>query len=319
MLDVITIGSAVEDVFLFLDPADAPVIDNPYNDEKRKKLIALEFGAKIDVKDAVRSIGGGGINCAVTFARAGLKTGSVLSIGKDRAGAEILSKMKQEKIKTKFVSKDKNLCTGFSTLIVAGKAKKDRVVLSERGASDKLNFDPSNRALKKANYYYLTALSGKSWTKELDDICSVVRGKSIKLAWNPGSLQLKAGLNGLKKYLQLCEVFVVNKDEAIDLVGKGKTMDQLLKALLDNGAKRVIISQGIEGVYYADSMQTVHAPANKSIKAKEATGAGDAFGSAFTASLIKDPNDIKSALKNGIRNSESVIQKIGAQEGIIQV
>jgi len=46
------------------------------------------------------------------------------------------------------------------------------------------------------------------------------------------------------------------------------------------------------------------------------TGAGDAFGSSFVAGLIKY-NDIEQALKLGILNSNSVIMKIGAQEGLL--
>jgi sugar/nucleoside kinase (ribokinase family) len=56
--------------------------------------------------------------------------------------------------------------------------------------------------------------------------------------------------------------------------------------------------------------------ADKSIKALEATGAGDSFGSGFISGLLKK-DDVEYALDLGITNSESVIRKIGAQEGIL--
>lgn len=318
MFDVITIGSAVKDRFLFLDSADAPVIDNPYNDPKREKLIALEFGAKIDVKKFTACFGGGALNSAITFARADLKASAVISIGEDEAGKEIQRIMKKEKIASKFVKKLKDVETGLSTIIVAGEAKHDRVILIERGASDHIDF-PESRFKAKAKWYYLTALSGKNWKRELSKICDSARKKHVKLAWNPGSSQLKQGLSVLQKFMLNCEVFIVNRDEALDLVHGKNDVPRLLRALLEKGPRRVIISDGINGAYYADKDQNIHAKANKALKAKEPTGAGDAFGSGFVASLIKNPDDIKSALDNGIKNSESVIQKTGAQEGIIKI
>ncbi|OIO49230.1 MAG: hypothetical protein AUJ34_01530 [Parcubacteria group bacterium CG1_02_41_12] len=320
MFDIITIGSAVRDIFLFLDPKDAPVIKNPACDPRRKELLALEFGAKIDVKDSCITVGGGGINTAVTFARAKLKVGSVLSVGCDTAGGEIISVLKKEKISAKFVHQNSGTHTGFSTLIVSGEKKKDRTILVARGASDLLNFDQKDGLAQKTKWYYLTALSGKNWKKELSDIFSVARDRNIKIAWNPGSLQLKAGASELKKYMKLCEIFLVNKDEAYDLVGVFDDMGSVLSALRDLGSKGVIVSDGINGAYYSDSDSgMIHAKADKSIRAIEPTGAGDAFGSAFVARLIKNCDDIQGALDFGIKNAESVIQKIGAQKGILYV
>jgi len=319
MFDVITIGSAFRDTFLFINPKDAPVIDNPEKDPMREKLITFEFGAKIDIDESCLAVGGGGVNTAVTFARAGLKCASVISIGIDEAGKMIEDVFKKEKINKKFITKHTDQSTGFSTLIVAGKEKKDRVILIERGASDELNFSPSARSISKTKWYYLTALSGDYLEKELSDIFSVVQKKQIKIAWNPGSKQLKAGVSSLSKYMKYCEIFIVNLDEAIELVGGKKDMDCLLSSLISKGPRRVIISNGIDGVYYADKNQKMHIKANKSIKAKEPTGAGDSLGSGIVASLIRNPCDIKGALEYGIRNSESVVQEIGAQEGIIYV
>jgi len=76
--DVITIGSAVRDMYLFLKEKDAIVIDNPKKEITRKQLLALEYGAKLDVEDSFQAVGGGGINSAVTFSRLGLKSACYL-------------------------------------------------------------------------------------------------------------------------------------------------------------------------------------------------------------------------------------------------
>jgi len=50
----------------------------------------------------------------------------------------------------------------------------------------------------------------------------------------------------------------------------------------------------------------------------DATGAGDAFGSAFVGGYILNNGDLEIALKFGIINSGSVISKYGAENGILR-
>ena len=53
-------------------------------------------------------------------------------------------------------------------------------------------------------------------------------------------------------------------------------------------------------------------------KQVDATGAGDAFGSAFVGGYILNNGDLEIALKFGIINSGSVISKYGAENGILR-
>jgi sugar/nucleoside kinase (ribokinase family) len=49
----------------------------------------------------------------------------------------------------------------------------------------------------------------------------------------------------------------------------------------------------------------------------ERTGAGDAFGSGFVSGMILE-NDIEYAIQLGSANATSVIQEIGAKNGLLQ-
>ncbi|MDZ4221853.1 MAG: carbohydrate kinase family protein [Patescibacteria group bacterium] len=314
--DAITIGSAVRDIFLFLDPKDAPVIKNPQKDARREKLIALEQGAKIDALHSERTIGGGGANAAVTFSRQGLNTAAVVAVGDDEDGAEVRRSFKSEGIDTRFVQAGPKQATGFSAIIVAGAKIRDRAIITERGASDTNNFSPKVSGITNAAWYYTSVLSGNGWKKELTDISGAVKKHNINWAWNPGSAQLSAGLKTLAPFMKACTVFNVNRDEALELTGAKNDIKALLSALLKAGPKSAIISDGINGVYYADAGQMLVMRADKSIKALEPTGAGDAFCSGFVAGLIAS-GDVVSALDAGITNSESVICSVGAQKGIL--
>ena len=85
--DVITVGSALSDVF----------VDTGLKTMKshNKRLIAYPVGFKIAVKEIKFSIGGGGTNTAVGFARMGLKTAFLGKIGNDQTATEILNLLKK--------------------------------------------------------------------------------------------------------------------------------------------------------------------------------------------------------------------------------
>ena len=316
--DVITIGSAVRDIFLFLDNKDGLIFDNPKKDLAREKFLGLEFGAKIEAKSSAICSGGGALNSGAAFSGFGLKTGALISLGSDNSADVIEAIMRKEKISRKFVVRRKDAPTGFSVLLVSGKQKKDRVILVERGASDQVNFSLNKSGILDSKWYYLTALSGAEWKKELLDISFAAKKRKIKLAWNPGSIQIKSGISSLSRALSWCQVLILNRDEALELShDKKNDIKNMLKALLASGPEKIIISDGINGVYYGDSKKFIHLSANESIKAKEPTGAGDALGSGFVAGLILG-KDIESSLRIGMANSESVVQKIGATAGILR-
>jgi ribokinase len=315
--DFITIGSATRDMFLFLDPHDAPIIKNPVNDPKREKLIALEFGAKIDVNKSYLLVGGGAINTATTFKRFGFSVACVSEIGDDDNAVAIEKELKKEGISLSFVTKNNSAPTAFSVLIVTGSQKRDRVILVERGAGDFLNFSNSLKSITSTKWYYTTALSGAHWKRELEEISQTAIKHAIKWAWNPGYAQVKDGVGSISKFMKSCDVFIVNKDEAVELLGLKSDPKNLCSHLLEYGPRSVIISDGSDGAHYADKDQYKYIKAHKTIKAKESTGAGDSFGSGFVAGLIKYNGDIDQALRIGIKNSESVIMKVGAREGIL--
>lgn len=315
--DVITIGSAARDVFLFLERADASVIANPKRDPKRRKLVALEHGAKIDVARSSRTVGGGGANAAVTFERLGLKAAAVVRVGDDEDGRAVEAALRHEGVGQAFVRRDRKLATAFSVLLIAGERVRDRVALTARGAGSANNFSPASSGITKTKWYYTSALTGPGWKRELSDISRTAKKHGIRWAWNPGSTQLKAGISAIRPFMKACSVFNVNRDEALELTREKNDIKVLLRALLASGPERVVVSDGPAGAYYADAGRMVRMTADASIRALEPTGAGDAFGAGFVAGLAL-LNDVAHALDLGTANAESVIRKVGAQEGILR-
>ena len=81
------------------------------------------------------------------------------------------------------------------------------------------------------------------------------------------------------------------------------------------GAKICVVTNGRDGAYITTSVQKLYSPILNVVPVDE-LGAGDAFGSAFTAAIIHG-HDLQTALNWGIHNSASVVSYLGAQKGLL--
>jgi len=145
------------------------------------------------------------------------------------------------------------------------------------------------------------------------------KNPQIKLAFNPGSRQIRAGTEKLKRILEKTYVIYVNRNEAEILTGMDNTAGkekELLQNLSKLGSKISIITDGSAGSYVFEG--------NKFLKcgilpvdAYERTGAGDAFGTGCISALIKGKT-FEEALMWGTINSASVIGYVGAQKGLLR-
>ncbi|PIR06305.1 MAG: hypothetical protein COV55_04210 [Candidatus Komeilibacteria bacterium CG11_big_fil_rev_8_21_14_0_20_36_20] len=314
---VTTIGGATRDIMFYTD--EALLLDNK-EDLLRQKLIAVEYGAKIYSQDVFFTYGGGGANTAVNFASLGIKTQTILSVGDDFVGQNIIKYLKSKKINTNLIQKHPQLKTATSFIVNVGQYK-EHVIFVYRGANDALRLN--NQLIRKINtpWVYLASPSFKMMGdfKKLFDHC---RRKKIKVVWNPGADQLKLGLKKLAKFMKQTVVFDVNRDEALELLVSLKkdkvknSVNYILKNLHQYGQKLTVVTDGHRGAYIYDGQKIYFRPASKR-KGINTTGAGDVFGSSLVAGLIKYHWDLEKALKLAIINSTAVIMKIGAQEGLL--
>ena len=123
--------------------------------------------------------------------------------------------------------------------------------------------------------------------------------------------ELAINLLNLKQILKNTEILSLNSEEAKMLVKGG----DLYRGLRKLGPKIVCVTNGEkEGRVYDGEFLYRYFP--NVIKVDECTGAGDAFGSSFVTGLIKGKS-VEDAIRIAMANSESVIQKKGAQEGLL--
>lgn len=302
----LTIGSATRDIFLTSKAFKTmPTPGNP-----RVQLECMTLGAKIDVDSITFATGGGATNAAVTFANLGFTTSIMARIGNDEPGRAILENLKERNVNTSLIAIAKKETTAYSTLLTAEDG--ERTALVFRGAS--ANFGEKDVKLSKitASTVYLTSLGGNIALAL--SIAKAAHAKGALFTWNPGHQELKSG-RGLDPIRKLASILIVNLEEAQLLTGKSSNDAKLQCELLALPGSIIVITDGPNGVYGHCDKSTWHCRTS-GIKSTSSTGAGDAFGSAFTAAIASGVT-IEDALRLGTLNAEGVIQHVGAKTGIL--
>ena len=133
--------------------------------------------------------------------------------------------------------------------------------------------------------------------------------------FNPGVKELKQAKE-LHRLLEYVNILIVNKAEATEIV-PGVVLSELLYHL-NNYVPTVIITDGAMGGIAGnrDTNEYYRFGVYEDVRMKDATGAGDAFGSGFLASFANGKS-FKNALIFASANSTSVVTKIGANRGIL--
>jgi sugar/nucleoside kinase (ribokinase family) len=301
---LLAIGAAVQDVFLSHSDEFTPVVENPH-----ESFMKLELGAKADVNNITFSTGGGATNAAVTFARQGLHSQFMGTIGHDPAGLAVLNDLDQEGVDTTHVSYTSKYNTGYSVLLLAPSG--ERTILTYRGAST--HYDAANFDLRgcNADWLYVSSMAGSM--DALDKIFTQAHELGIKIMFNPGKGELSQPRK-LKALLEDVTVLSVNREEMQTIV-EGQELEELARHAM-HYVPVVIVSDGPNGVVSTDGNTIVRAGMYEDVPVIDRTGAGDAFGSGFLSQWAQGKS-LKDSIVFASANSTSVVTKIGAKVGIL--
>lgn len=306
MARVVSLGAGLQDIYL-IDHDDLGITDI----DGAKILGKISAGGKVDIDKIAYGVGGGGVNSSITFARHGHETILFSNFSHDPAGAAILRVLDKENVDTSYINFLERRATGTSVVLLDSKSG-ERTILTYRGASEQFgNLDEHDLDLIQPDWLYVTTLRGDMET--LERFFKYAKKLDIKIMFNPGVKELE-NQEKLLKLLKYVDILTVNKIEASKIV-PGAVLTELLYRL-NFLVNIVIITDGVMGGIAGNSKETYRFGLYEDVKVKDVTGAGDAFGSGFLSALMNGVS-FKDALIFASANSTSVIQKIGANEGIL--
>lgn len=308
--DFVAIGDIVTDAFIELSPKDARVVCDI---EGRPCQLQMNFGEKLPYKDVVVvNAVGNSPNAAVSAHRLGLRSALVANLGHDRVGKDCLDALRHEGIATEYVKVHEGKTTNYHYVLRLGA---ERTILIKHEVFP--YFLPDFR--EPPRYLYFSSI-GENGVEFHHEIAAYVKAHpETKLVFQPGTFQIRLGVEALKDVYEATEIFFCNKEEAQQILKTNEDhFPTLLKGLKALGPRLPVITDGPKGAYVTDEQGvTWHQPMYPDPKEPvDRTGAGDSFASTFTAAIAlgKTPAE---ALSWGPINSMSVVQYIGAQKGLL--
>ena len=249
----------------------------------------------------------------MAFSRLGLKTSFVTNVGGDQHGRDIIAALHKNSVDIQFVRINPSKLSNYHYVLWY---KDERTILIKHEEYDYRW--PHLTLAEKPKWLYFSSISAKAIPYHDLVVEWLDEHKDVRLAFQPGTFQMQAGVERLKKIYERTEVLILNREEAV-LVSGGdyKDIHGLLDKLHSLGPKTIVITDGPAGAYASDGDKRLKMPLYPDPKPPfERTGAGDAFASTFVAALIKG-NTLEGALQWAPINSMSVVQKVGAQAGLL--
>lgn len=307
--DLLSIGDASIDTFFTpLESETLCTID------KKQCLIAFDYGNKIPVKNLEFSIGGNAANNSVGTRRLGVNSAIVLTLGQDSVGEMIVSRLKNEGVDPTYIVEQPGTSSNYSTIINYSGERTIFVYHAPRSYEFPVK-------LPVTPWIYLTSM-GESFVPFYKHVADWIRkNPTVKVAFNPGSYQMRAEFKDIAEAMSLTYLISVNREEAEKLTkfGTSEGKDrELLVALSKLGPKICLITDGGGGAFLYDSINGKFLKVGVlPVDAYERTGAGDAFGSGFVSALIHGKG-LEDALLWGTCNSSSVIGYTGSQKGLLK-
>ncbi len=308
-VDILSIGDTATDAFIKID--EKVRIDDAKSDDPR---LSLPYGAKIPFDEAIIVPAvANAANAAVSFAKFGLKTALLSHVGDDANGQDIVHTLHEKHVQTQFVHVDKGKKTNYHYLLWY---KADRTQL--------VNFEhydwhlPQLHSIDTPRWFYLSRLGGDTLAFHHQIARFIKEHKDIRLAFQPDRFQIDFGAEKLADIYAQCEIVFCNREEAVEITkSSSDEIVPLFERFHKLGPKKIVITDGADGSYFSDgatiwSMRNYPDPKPP----YERTGAGDAFASTVTATLVKGKSLTEAMLWAPI-NSMSVVQDIGAQAGLL--
>jgi len=307
--DFVAIGDILIDAFIQLNKDQADVsIDM----DTGRKILQMPFGSKLPYDDVtVVPAVGNSPNAAVSAHRLGLETALVSNLGHDKFGKECLEALRTEGVHTDFVKVHEDKKTNYHYVLRYGP---ERTILINH---EKYPYSLPDFPIAPKFFYFSSV--GEHGIPYHHEIAAYVKENDTKLAFQPGTFQIKVGYEKIRDVYENTEIFFCNKEEAQEIL---KTTEQdiptLIRGIRELGPTIPVVTDGPNGAYTVDADNHAwHMPMYPDpAPPVDRTGAGDSFSSTFTAAIIlgKDPAE---ALAWGPINSMSVVQHIGAQAGLL--
>ena len=307
-MKIIGLGNAIVDVICKV--SEKFLEDHSLTKSTMKLIDENEFKnllSKIKIEETVS--GGSVANSIVGLSQLGNNVGFIGKINDDSLGEKYEKGLYKEKVKFLYSKKKESLPTGTCLILITPDS--ERTMCTFLGTAGKINEDDVDAgAVKKSEILFLEGYlwdegePKKAFEKAIDNSNKVAMSLSDLFCverHKPHFLEL------VKNKL---DITFANEQEFMSLI-EVKNFDEVIN-FAKNLNKCIVITRGEKGAVAIKGDEVVECTAEKNIKIKDLTGAGDLFAGGFLHGIINNKST-KESLELGTRMSSKIIQIIGAR------
>ena len=307
-MKILGIGNAIIDVICKID--DNFLNTNGLTKSTMKLVDEIEFNKLIKNLKIEKTVSGGSVaNSIVGLSQLGNEVGFIGKVNDDDFGKKYLKGLEKEKVKYCYDIKSEKEPTGTCLILITPDS--ERTMCTFLGTAGKINEKDINEKIVKQSE--ITFLEGYLWDKG-----------------DPQKAFNKAISNSLQSAMSLSDLFCVerhkeyffdlvksklnitfaNEQEFFALIGANNFKDVIEFA--KKIKKLIVITRGENGAVAIKDDQVIECKAEKNLKIKDLTGAGDLFAAGFLHGYVNKLS-LEESLKKGTELSSKVIQQVGAR------
>ena len=249
-MDFIAIGDTTVDEFIRLKEAQVNCDTNNEN-----CTLSMKWKDKIPYDSAVLVPAvGNAANAAVAAARLGLSAGFISNVGKDHFGEETFATFVREGVDTKHVVVNDDIPTNHHFVLCY---EAERTILIRHESYPYVlpeGFVPPK-------WIYLSSIGEHAEAFHIELAQWLIEHPETKLAFQPGTFQIKIGKEKLVALYAVTEIIACNKEEAERILGIGETdIKELMEKMLALGPKIALITDGTNGAFVSNGTESFKVP-----------------------------------------------------------
>ena len=307
-MKVLGIGNAIVDVICKVD--DNFISQSNLIKSTMKLVDEAEFKKLLSTLKIEETVSGGSVaNSIVGLSQLGNKVGFIGKVSDDDLGNKYEEGLKQENVEYFYSKKKEAIPTGTCLILITPDS--ERTMVTFLGTAGKINEnDIDANAVKSSEILFLEGYlwdegePKKAFEKAINNSNKVAMSLSDQFCverHKPHFLDL------VKNKL---DITFANEQEIMSLIEAKKFEDVIDFAKKIN--RLLVITRGDKGAVAINNNEVTERSANKNLKIKDLTGAGDLFAGGFLHGYI-NKKSMKESLETGTDMSSRVIQIIGAR------
>lgn len=266
-------------------------------------------GMTVSTEQSLICPGGKGFNEAVGVVRLGHRVSLIGNVGDDSVSNRIYQELKREGVDTTGVHRKAGNRTGHAFIMVNSDGESQITILS--GANATLKASDIEERQEAFENTKLCLIQSEIPPDAVAAACAIAHRHGAKTILKPTSAtSLDDALLANVDYL------IPNQDELKAITSGYDTLEEQTRAILARGVPTVIVTLGAKGCFLCTHELETYFPA-VTFPSVDATGAGDAFISAFTASLLDDC-DLICAIKRANYAAGYSTSRQGAADSLIE-